>query len=346
MNLVVVFKKKSRQIEQFVLLVTVATYYISNSIKTNFVICELVRYIMETNSEEFDDVYYDSETEPSMIECDEEEEEEEAETDQSKSLLVMSSSQKALELAKNVTLYAVKFNNNSKTPSSLNRIFVSAEKAMRLCKEDPENRRFKAFKSFNDAYQFSYESNEIESGQAPSMDQVKASLADNSALCASPVRTVNTPPVRFHLNSPTVTSGSNSSSSNPALDAEKLPFSAPKKPEINQVKSFIEKNNYEEFRDRVIANPRYLMSGVDTPVTYQEAFHYNALHICARGNNHQICQLILNLLSNISYVNKLHRNDTSEQLKARSNHLLDLYLNSPEKGVRMLSILVVCLFLI
>jgi hypothetical protein len=31
---------------------------------------------------------------------------------------------------------------------------------------------------------------------------------------------------------------------------------------------------------------------------------------------------------------KLYRNDTIEQAKARSRHYLDLYLNSPEKGVR------------
>lgn len=55
-------------------------------------------------------------------------------------------------------------------------------------------------------------------------------------------------------------------------DAEKLPFSAPRKPEVNEMRLFIEKNFFEKFRDRLMANPRFLISSGDSPVIYQVYF--------------------------------------------------------------------------
>lgn len=52
-------------------------------------------------------------------------------------------------------------------------------------------------------------------------------------------------------------------------DAEKLPYPAPRKPEVNEMRSFIEKNFFEKFREKVIANPRFLISSGDAPVVYQ-----------------------------------------------------------------------------
>ena len=76
-------------------------------------------------------------------------------------------------------IYAVQFkakpNANGLANSLLSnsRIFINAETAMKLCKQDPEYRRFKVFKHFKEAYAFSYEA-EIESGKAPTIEQVKA----------------------------------------------------------------------------------------------------------------------------------------------------------------------------
>lgn len=55
--------------------------------------------------------------------------------------------------------------------------------------------------------------------------------------------------------------------------------------------------------------------------------------MCAKENRPEICQLILNLLSDVAYITKLYKNDSNEQAKERSNHYLDLYLNTPEKGL-------------
>ena len=152
------------------------------------------------------------------------------------------------------TIYAVKFLNNpingnsnpnisfSTEPDS-GRIFVNQGKAMKLCKQDPENRRFKAFKSFNEAYAFSYGINEIDS--TFSISEVKASFEAS----------LNNPDKNLIKSS--------------TQDAEKLPFSAPKKSEVNEFRIFIEKNSIDSFKKKANSNPRFLISAGDTPVAVQ-----------------------------------------------------------------------------
>ena len=115
------------------------------------------------------------------------------------------------------------------------------ENAIKLLKKDPTNRRFKSFKSFQEAYSFSYEHESSE--YVPSLSQVKASIdpfKDRTNLKENAPRASN-------------------------LDAEKLPYSAPKKPEVNQMRQFIEKNDIASFRAKVLSNPRFLISAGDSP---------------------------------------------------------------------------------
>ncbi|CAF0709539.1 unnamed protein product [Brachionus calyciflorus] len=273
-----------------------------------------------------EDEYYDSETEPSFTI------EEEEISDKLNDLSFTKSDRRSI--LPNQQYYAIQILNKNRSKTSnnscnqtqnsiFNRIFINKENAMKLCKQDPDNRRFKLFRSFQEAYAFSYEASEIESGQAPSEDQVRASLSliNNNSNQKQPMNISKTP------------DGKISESKNLSQDAEKLPFSAPKKPEVNEMRLFIEKNNFESFRDKVVSNPRFLITAGDAPVIYQEGFRYNALHVCAKENRANFCQLILNLLNSTAFLQKMYRNDTQDQSKARSNHLLDLYLNTPEKGL-------------
>lgn len=192
-----------------------------------------------------DDEFYDSESEPSFIESPEK-------TDSTEKIPPTS----------DVVIYAVQFINGSKDDQSFDqtasngirsRIFISHQNAMKLCKQDPDNRRFKAFKKFQEAYEFSYGLNVNE--RAPTLEQVQSSL---------------------HLTDGSVAGNSSNSTkrqqNNLATDAEKLPFSAPKKPEINELRRFIEKNDLEKVRNRILENPRFLISSGDSPVIYQLSF--------------------------------------------------------------------------
>ena len=149
------------------------------------------------------------------------------------------------------TIYAVKFlnqgflderNSSCMEPDS-GRIFINQEKAMNLCKQDPENRRFKAFKCFNEAYAFSYGI-----GPRESISQAKASFEAS------------------------LNQQEKNSAKILTQEAEKLPFSAPKKPEVNELRSFIEKNLIDSFKKKVNSNPRFLISAGDSPVIVQVLF--------------------------------------------------------------------------
>lgn len=121
------------------------------------------------------------------------------------------------------------------------RIFKHQENAIKLLKKDPSNRRFKSFKSFNEAYAFSYEY-DLHEDEAPSLSQVKANFKSNKMKYTSNEYQPRSLPV----------------------EVEKLPFSAPKKPEVNQLRQFIEKNDLESFQKKIISNPRFLISAGDT----------------------------------------------------------------------------------
>jgi hypothetical protein len=229
---------------------------------------------MSKKETEEEDEFYDSETEPSF--CEDEE--------VASQLAKLSINKKRGPTATTTTVYAVQLSNKSKINGNLiinsangvglsssstvsnNRIFINRENAMKLCKEDPENRRFKPFINFQEAYKFSYECSEIESGQAPSFEQVQASLSltatSNGPSSPLPPQAAGSiTPVKL-TNTPTNTTSS-------TQDAERLPFPAPKKPEVNELRSFIEKDKFEQFRDRVVANPRFLISAGDAPVAVQ-----------------------------------------------------------------------------
>lgn len=251
-----------------------------------------------TTNDNDDDEFYDSETEPSLlIDLD----------DVKRDCVNLDPNETLSQLPEQPIIYAIQLvkcqTTNQNELLSNGRIFLNRDKAMKALKEDPENRRFKTFRNFSDAYSFSY-SDEIESGNAPSMSELEMTveLKNSSA----------------------------------ALDAEKLPFSAPKKPEINQLRAFIEKDNLDEVKVKLHANPRFLISAGDTCVAVQESFRYNALHVCAKENRFKISELILDTLSNVHYIQRLYKNDTMEQSKRRVHHLLDSYFNMPEKGVKNL----------
>jgi hypothetical protein len=215
-----------------------------------------------SQNDEDENEFYDSESEPSFLDEDDDDL-----TNQMGNMSILGERSFNASLISSsgnqIQIYAVQFSNTSKPPiSTNNRIFLNQDNAKKLCKEDPENRRFKSFKSFQEAYAFSYE-NQIETGQAPSIDQVKASLSSSrsnssqiGSLSSEDENSQNTP-------------NNKNTTNNNKQDVEKLPFSAPKKPEINELKSFIEKNMFEKFRDKVMANPRFLISSGDSPIIFQ-----------------------------------------------------------------------------
>lgn len=62
---------------------------------------------------------------------------------------------------------------------------------------------------------------------------------------------------------------------------------------------------------------------------------YNALHIAAKANQAQVANIVLDTIHDEEFTKLLYSNshDTDESRQRRISFLVDLYLNSPDKGV-------------
>ncbi|KAK3932424.1 Ankyrin repeat and LEM domain-containing protein 2 [Frankliniella fusca] len=132
------------------------------------------------------------------------------------------------------------------------------------------------------------------------------------------------------------TSSANSTSQS---DAEKpSPFKGPKSQDMVQLRRAIESGNIELVSKTVWDNPRFLISSGDTPSILQEGSRYNALHVAAKSKNAAMADLILQTVGNPSFLQLLYGDETTScstlsSAAERSTILLDLYLNTPDKGM-------------
>lgn len=81
------------------------------------------------------------------------------------------------------------------------------------------------------------------------------------------------------------------------------------------------------FSNRVSLKEAFLI------IVFQEGPRYNALHVAAKAKNVEITELILTTVSNTDFIKLLYGDDNQENAEARTTILLDLYLNTPNKGL-------------
>lgn len=110
------------------------------------------------------------------------------------------------------------------------------------------------------------------------------------------------------------------------------PFRTPRPQELTEFRKKIETGNFNYVREMIELNPRYLVSSGDTPSILQEGARLNALHVAAKARNVAIIEFILNTISSPEFVKKLYGDDNQENAEQRCRMLLDLYLNTPNKG--------------
>ncbi|MPC18117.1 Ankyrin repeat and LEM domain-containing protein 2 [Portunus trituberculatus] len=129
----------------------------------------------------------------------------------------------------------------------------------------------------------------------------------------------------------------------PLLNVEKpSPYRGPKSQDLVKFRKSIEKGDFDYFtrvvllmvcvRQCMMENPRYLVSSGDTPAVLQEGFRYNALHVACRTNRPAFAQRVLSQVSQPMFFQRLYPDDTIESATRRSAFLVDLYLNTPDKG--------------
>uniref|UniRef100_K9J3B2 Ankyrin repeat and LEM domain-containing protein 2 n=1 Tax=Desmodus rotundus TaxID=9430 RepID=K9J3B2_DESRO len=100
----------------------------------------------------------------------------------------------------------------------------------------------------------------------------------------------------------------------------------------SKLRKAVEQGDRDTFSSLVWSNPRYLIGSGDNPTIVQEGCRYNVMHVAARENQAPICQLTLETLESPEFMQLMYPDDSPDMLQKRICYILDLYLNTPDKG--------------
>ncbi|KAK9891566.1 hypothetical protein WA026_015526 [Henosepilachna vigintioctopunctata] len=200
--------------------------------------------------------------------------------------------------AENSIYYGVYIPNDFQTTNSNTNVYKDKNSVLQLLKQH-KRARFKAFNLFHEAVEFALNGSENCNISANNYFPIQKSVVDSPVL----------------------------------LGEKPSPFKGPKPQDLIILRKAIEKGDYDLVDQIIWKNPRYLISNGDTPSILQEGSRYNALHIAAKAKNSQMAELILNTISNVEFVKLLYGDDSYENSQDRTNVFLDLYLNTPDKGL-------------
>ncbi|XP_033321054.1 ankyrin repeat and LEM domain-containing protein 2 isoform X1 [Megalopta genalis] len=117
-----------------------------------------------------------------------------------------------------------------------------------------------------------------------------------------------------------------------AVEEKSSNFKAPRSQDLVCFRKLIRDGNLCAVKTTSWGNPRYLIGIGDTPAILQEGCRYNALHIAVRADKPDICELILNTVGNAEFIKLLYGDECKSYLD-RAQIMLDLYLNTPDKGL-------------
>ena len=65
----------------------------------------------------------------------------------------------------------------------------------------------------------------------------------------------------------------------------------------------------------------------------QEGCRYNVMHVAAKENQAGMAQLLLDTLEDPKFMRLMYPDDQEHMLQRRIRYIVDLYLNTPDKGV-------------
>lgn len=183
-------------------------------------------------------------------------------------------------------------------PSIKDLVFESQKEALPLLKKY-KNSRFKVFNNYDDAFNFSLE----------------YSFKEDKSFMVS-----NEDEESFY--SPYV----------PKFESFSDQFKAPANTSLATFRKLIQSDEIKKIED-LLENPRYLISSSENPVLLMEGPRYNAFHIACKANKFNVLKLIMDKLKDEHYMTTLFYLDDSEAIQRRIEHIVDLYLNTPDKGL-------------
>ncbi|XP_031628233.1 uncharacterized protein LOC116344012 [Contarinia nasturtii] len=193
-------------------------------------------------------------------------------------------------------------------------VFSDKIEAFKMLKKVRES-RVKSFKTFEEAQRFSKCGLE-------SPTETETPIIINAE--------VNGIPTNGNMNN-NVNCDKNSAKASP-VGEKPSSFRGPTSQELVKFRKMIEQGDRDSVQNLIRSNPRYLVSSGDTPTILKESFRYNALHQSAISKNAVIASLILETVGDPEFIKLLYGKDDDRTAEHVSNILLDLYLNTPEKG--------------
>ncbi|KAF5300003.1 hypothetical protein FQR65_LT09259 [Abscondita terminalis] len=201
------------------------------------------------------------------------------------------------ELDSNIIYYGVHIplDGQEQENDAGNNVYQDKTEALKLVKKF-KKARFKGFHFYHEAVDFAVHGSEHPIIVKPSIENVP--VKENVNICEKP----------------------------PA-------FRGPKSQDSVKLRKNIEAGYIDVVTATIWENPRYLISSGDTPSILQEGPRYNALHVAAKSKNRSMCELILNTISDINFIKLLYGDDNNQDPSERAVILLDLYLNTPDKGL-------------
>ena len=119
----------------------------------------------------------------------------------------------------------------------------------------------------------------------------------------------------------------------PIKEDELVSFVSPTPQQLIDFRKNIENGNLDWVRNNIHENPYYIISAYQTPVIVQEGSRYNAMHVGVKSNQLQMCQLIIQILGDDEFLGKLFPDKNPPLFGGIKARMLDLFVNSPEKGV-------------
>lgn len=92
-------------------------------------------------------------------------------------------------------------------------------------------------------------------------------------------------------------------------------FPTPKIQELTAMAREINAKNNAAVIARIEANPKMLINDCDRPTTVQEGCRYNALHVAAKCDNHEIIKYILNKVGSYEFMTLMYPNKSKEGIR-------------------------------
>jgi len=115
------------------------------------------------------------------------------------------------------------------------------------------------------------------------------------------------------------------------VPSEGCKYRDPKPQDMVKLRKAVETEDLDYLRECVDSNPRYLLTPSDTPSILHVGSRANAIHWAAKTGKVESAQFVLDAIEGDVY-EKMYPDESASALGVRRAHLLDLYLNMPDKG--------------